>query len=90
LQALLWTAVGAVSGWLGSLAMRTATQEGILLDILTGAAGAVCGVLVFGGGSLSEGGPVERTLSAIVGSVILLSVAGLVRRGRRNHRLRQS
>ncbi len=81
LHALLWASVGAVVGWLGSLVMRTDTQKGILLDILTGAVGAVCGVLLFGGGSLTEGGPVERILSAILGSVILVSVAGFARRG---------
>ncbi len=81
LRALLWASVGAVIGWLGSLVMHTDTQRGILLDILAGAVGGICGVLLFGGGSLNEGGLVERILSAILGSVILVSVVGFARRG---------
>jgi uncharacterized membrane protein YeaQ/YmgE (transglycosylase-associated protein family) len=78
--ALLWASVGAAIGWLGSLVMHTNTQRRILLDILAGAVGGVCGVLLFGGGSLTEGGLVERILSAILGSAFLVFVAGFARR----------
>lgn len=80
LRALAWGLLGGFIGWLGSLTMRSNTQARILFDILTGALGAVCGLLLFGGGSLTEGGPVERILSSILGSVILVAGRGFLRR----------
>ena len=79
LKGFAWAALGAVLGWVGSLIVRSDTQSDILLDILAGAAGAVCGLLLYSGGSLTEGGPVERILSAILGSVVLIAAAALIR-----------
>ena len=78
LHALGWASVGVLIGWLASLIKRTPTQRAILIDFLIGAVGAVFGVLLFGGGSVYEGGPLERILSAIVGSAFVLFIAALV------------
>jgi uncharacterized membrane protein YeaQ/YmgE (transglycosylase-associated protein family) len=78
LQSILWVLVGAVVGWIGSLVMATDTQQGILLDILTGALGAFAGLLLFGA-PISGGGPLERFLASAVGSVIVVAAMALVR-----------
>ena len=78
LPALLWVIPGAFVGWLGSLCLSTDTQEGILFDILAGAVGAFSTVLLFGAG---RAGLVEPFLASIVGSVGLLAITALVRRG---------
>ena len=85
LLALVWAGVGGIVGWIGSLVMRSDTQGEILKYIVVGALGGVSGVLLYGG-SLTEGGPVERILSAIIGSMILVAVAAAVSgvRGSRN------
>ncbi len=82
LRAIAWAVGGAFVGWLGSLILRSDTQSEILLDMGAGAAGAICGLLLYGGGSLAEGGPVERVLSAILGSLVLIAAAGIIRRFR--------
>lgn len=91
LPALLWVIPGAFVGWLGSLCLSTDTQEGILSDILAGGGGAFSTVLLLGFGGA---GLVEPFLASIVGSVALLAITALVRRGwrfkensRRRHRL---
>jgi uncharacterized membrane protein YeaQ/YmgE (transglycosylase-associated protein family) len=78
LQGVIWVAVGAVVGWLGSLIFGTATQQGILLDILSGAVGALAGLLLLGA-PISGGGPLEQFLAAAVGSVIVVGAAGVAR-----------
>ena len=77
-QSILWVLVGAVVGWIGSLVMATDTQQGILLDILTGALGAFAGLLLFGA-PISGGGPLERFLASAIGSVIVVAAMAVVR-----------
>lgn len=77
-QGALWVLVGALVGWLGSLVMGTETQQGILLDMLTGALGALAGLLLFGA-PIAGGGPLERFLASAMGSVIVVAAAAVVR-----------
>ncbi len=86
LRGAIWMAVGAVVGWLGSLILTTSTQNGILLSILAGAGGALAGLL-FLGSPIGGGGPLEHFLAAMIGSVLLLGVAGAARGRRRKRRL---
>jgi uncharacterized membrane protein YeaQ/YmgE (transglycosylase-associated protein family) len=67
-----------VVGWLGSLILGTPTQQGILLDILSGAVGALAGLLLLGA-PISGGGPLEQFLAAMVGAVLVIAAAGLAR-----------
>ena len=67
----IWVSIGAVVGWLGSLVMRTRTQQDIWVDILVGAVGALSGLLLFGT-PISGGGPLEQFFAAIVGSVLFV------------------
>ena len=85
LRGVIWVAVGAVVGWLGSLIVATATQHGILLNILAGAVGALAGLLLLGA-PISGGGPLEQFLAAIVGSVLVVAAAGAARGWRSKRR----
>jgi uncharacterized membrane protein YeaQ/YmgE (transglycosylase-associated protein family) len=78
LRGVIWVLVGAVVGWLGSLVLRTRTQQEILFDILAGALGALAGLLLLGA-PISGGGPLEQFLAAVLGSVLVVGVAGIAR-----------
>ena len=78
LRGAVWVACGAVVGWLGSLILGTATQQGILLDILSGAVGALAGLLLLGA-PISGGGPLEQFLAAVLGAILVIAAAGLAR-----------
>lgn len=67
--------VGAVIGWLGSLAMRTGTRAGILLDIAVGAAAGILGPLLFGSDYLFD-----VVLAAALAAMIALALLHLFRR----------
>lgn len=78
--------VGGVLGWIASLIMRTDGQQGIVLNVVVGIVGALlAGFLLnplIGGGNIMSG---DLSLSAILvsllGSVVLLAIVNLFRRG---------
>jgi uncharacterized membrane protein YeaQ/YmgE (transglycosylase-associated protein family) len=74
LRGVIWVAVGAVLGWLGSLILGTETQQGIWLDISAGASGALAGFLLLG--APLGGQPLEDFLAAALGSVVAIAAAG--------------
>ncbi len=76
LRGVIWVLVGAVVGWFGSLVLRTRTQQEIVFDILAGALGALAGLLLLGA-PISGGGPLEQFLAAVLGSVLVVGVAGI-------------
>ncbi len=75
---LAWIIVGAISGWLASLVMKTNRQQGLLIDIVVGIAGAFIGGLVFNqfGSAGVTGFNIWSVFVAFTGAVILL---GLIR-----------
>ena len=84
---ILALVVGGIIGWLASIVMRTDAQQGILLNVVVGIVGSLLGGFilgpVLGGGNLLEGQLDIRTLLvALLGSVILLAIVNLFRRGR--------
>ena len=83
---LIWLVVGGVIGWLASIIMRTDAQQGIFLNIIVGIVGSLLGGFLLapliGGGNLLNGTLDFRTLLvAFLGSVILLAIVNLFRRG---------
>lgn len=78
--------VGGLIGWVASMIMRTNAQQGLLLNIVVGIVGALlAGFLLnplIGGGNIMSG---DLSLSAILvsllGSVVLLAIVNLFRRG---------
>jgi len=79
---ILWLVIGGVIGWLASIVMRTNGQQGLFLNIVVGIVGAFIGGLIFSGGSInSYNFSLPALLVSFVGSVILLAIVNLVRRG---------
>jgi uncharacterized membrane protein YeaQ/YmgE (transglycosylase-associated protein family) len=79
---LLWIILGAIAGWLASLAMKTNRQQGTLLDIVVGIVGAVIGGFLFEalGRPGVTGFNLYSLLVAFVGAVVLLAIVKAVRR----------
>lgn len=79
---ILWIVFGALVGWIASLIMKTNGQQGLLLDIVVGIAGAVLGgwiMSMLGEGDVS-GFNLYSFLVALLGAVILLAIVKMVRR----------
>ena len=78
--------VGGLIGWIASIVMRTNGQQGILLNIIVGIVGALlAGFLLaplFGTGNITQGDfSLSALLVSLLGSVILLAIVNLFRRG---------
>jgi uncharacterized membrane protein YeaQ/YmgE (transglycosylase-associated protein family) len=79
--------IGGILGWLASLVMRTDAEQGIVLNIIVGIAGAViAGWIIspfFGSPSITSGVfSIVAILVSLVGAVLLLAIVNLLRRGR--------
>jgi uncharacterized membrane protein YeaQ/YmgE (transglycosylase-associated protein family) len=68
--------VGAVSGWLASIVMRTNASQGLLLDIVVGIIGAFLGGWLFSvlGAPSVTGFNVWSMFVAFIGAVVLLGM----------------
>lgn len=78
--------VGGLLGWLASIIMRTNAQQGILLNIVIGIAGALLAGLIInpmiGGGNIMAGDySASALLVSLLGAVGLLAIVNLFRRG---------
>lgn len=78
--------VGGIIGWLASLFMRTAAQQGIILNIVVGIVGAILAGLflnpLLGGGNIMAGDfSVSSLLVSFLGAVVLLAIVNFFRRG---------
>jgi len=77
---LAWIIIGALAGWLASIAMKTNRQQGLLLDIVVGIVGALIGGFVFN--ALGIGGVTGFNIWSLfvsfIGAVILLGVLRMV------------
>jgi uncharacterized membrane protein YeaQ/YmgE (transglycosylase-associated protein family) len=73
---LAWLIVGAISGWLATMVMRTNRQQGLLLDIVVGIIGAFIGGFLFNtvGVAGVTGFNVWSLFVAFVGAVVLLGL----------------
>ena len=86
MNVIVWLAVGGVIGWLASLVMKTENQQGLLLNVVVGIAGAVLAGWVIsplvGAGTINQANfsPTSLIVSS-VGAVILLAIVNLFRRG---------
>jgi uncharacterized membrane protein YeaQ/YmgE (transglycosylase-associated protein family) len=83
---LVWLVVGGIVGWVASLIMKTDGQQGIVLNVVVGIVGSlIAGFFLtpmLGQGTINSGNfSAMGLLLSLVGSVILLAVVGLVRRG---------
>jgi uncharacterized membrane protein YeaQ/YmgE (transglycosylase-associated protein family) len=83
---IVWLVLGGLIGWVASMLMRTDGQQGLLLNVVVGVAGAglggwlispLVGVPTINQGVFSVGALVV----SLLGAVILLAIVNLVRRG---------
>ncbi|NTU83995.1 MAG: GlsB/YeaQ/YmgE family stress response membrane protein [Chloroflexales bacterium] len=84
---VLWLLFGALIGWLASLVMRTDAQQGVLLNIVVGIAGAFLGGLIFnlfgiGGSNINNSDfSLISLIVSFIGAIVLLGIVNLFRRG---------
>ena len=82
---IVWLVVGGVVGWLASIVIRTAGQQGLLLNVVVGIVGALLAGFVvsplLGIGTINEGISIGTFLVSLVGAIILLAIVNLFRRG---------
>jgi len=79
---IIWLIVGGIVGWLASIVMRTNGQQGLILNIVVGIAGAfVAGVVLtpmLGIATINQSNfSLPGLLVSLVGAVILLAVVSL-------------
>jgi uncharacterized membrane protein YeaQ/YmgE (transglycosylase-associated protein family) len=78
--------VGGLIGWVASMIMRTDAQQGVFLNIVVGIVGSLLAAFVvtplIGGAPITSGAiSIQSILISLVGSVVLLAIINLVRRG---------
>ncbi|HSA60175.1 MAG TPA: GlsB/YeaQ/YmgE family stress response membrane protein [bacterium] len=77
---LITILVGGVIGWLASLVMKTNAQQGALLNVIIGIAGAWLGRWLFGGilhigGAHTAGGlSLYGILWGVLGAILLIAI----------------
>ena len=80
---ILWIIFGAIAGWISSMIMGKVAQMGALANIIVGIVGAIIGGFlmtnVFGAQGVT-GFNLTSMIVAILGAVVLLFLAGMVRR----------
>ena len=71
-----WIIIGALAGWLASKVMRTSRQQGLLMDIVVGIAGAFIGGFLFNqfGAAGATGLNIWSLFVAFIGALVLLAV----------------
>ena len=80
--------VGGIIGWLASIVMRTDAQQGILLNVVVGIVGSLIGSFLLGpllgapGNILNAPFNIMTLIAALIGSIILLALINLFRRGK--------
>ena len=79
---ILWIILGGVAGWIASMIMKRDAQMGALANIIVGIVGAVLGGFLFNlvGLTGDTGLNLWTLFVAIVGSVVLLFLVGVLRR----------
>jgi uncharacterized membrane protein YeaQ/YmgE (transglycosylase-associated protein family) len=74
--------IGGVIIWLASVIMRTDGQQGIILNMVVGIIGAfICGLIPPQGDINNARLAFTTFLASLAGSVLLLAIVNLIRRG---------
>jgi uncharacterized membrane protein YeaQ/YmgE (transglycosylase-associated protein family) len=76
---IIFLIIGAVAGWLAAQIMR-GRGLGLLANMVVGVVGAVLGGLLFDAVGLAAHGLLGSLVMATVGAVVLLFLAGLLKR----------
>ena len=76
---IIFIAIGAVAGYLGSLIFKGA-GNGLLINIIVGIVGGFIGGWLFGWLGVGGGNIIWQIISATVGAIILLWIVSLIRK----------
>lgn len=84
---VLWLIVGGLIGWIASKIMNTDAQQGIALNVVVGILGSLLGGWLIspliGHAPMNQGNfSLSSLLVSLLGSVVLLGIVNLFRRGR--------
>ena len=74
--------LGGLAGWIASILMRTDAQQGIVLNVAVGIAGACLGSLILYRGDIGRPLSLEWLVVAVAGAALLLAMINLFLRGR--------
>lgn len=80
---LAWIVFGGLAGWVAGMIAGTHRRQGCLLNVIIGVIGAFIGGIlmrVLTGHTYWIGFDLQSFAVAVIGSVILLAIAGLARR----------
>ncbi len=81
---LSWIVLGALAGWVASIIMKNNSSMGAFANIAVGIIGAFIGGFIMnliGANADVTGFTLESFLVALLGSVILLAIINLIRKG---------
>ena len=83
---IIWVVIGGILGWVASMIMHTNAQQGLILNIVVGIAGALLGgwllAPLFGTGTINQNDfSLSSLLISLVGAVLLLGAVNMVKRG---------
>lgn len=79
---IIWLIIGAATGWLTSLALRTENQQSLLVDIVVGIVGGFIGgifISALGVEGTVNGLNLGSLLTSIMGAILLLGVMRALR-----------
>ncbi len=79
-----WIVLGALAGWVASIIMRNNPRMGAFANVAVGIIGAFIGGFIMnliGANADVTGFTLESFLVALLGSVILLAIINLIRKG---------
>jgi uncharacterized membrane protein YeaQ/YmgE (transglycosylase-associated protein family) len=77
MELIIQLIVGGVIGWLGSIAMKTNAQMGIIANVIVGIIGAGLGGWL--AGQLGLGGPpIMSWIMAVVGAAVLIALLKVI------------
>ena len=83
---LIWLIIGGILGWLASKVMHTDGQQGMILNVVVGIAGALVGGWLLGPllgtGTINQNDfSLGALLVSFIGALLLLAAYNLARRG---------
>jgi uncharacterized membrane protein YeaQ/YmgE (transglycosylase-associated protein family) len=83
MEFLYFLLIGAIAGWIAGLLMK-GRGFGMLGNIVVGIIGAYIGGFLLGKLGISIGGTetVNQLVTSVIGAVVLLFLAGLLRKGK--------
>jgi uncharacterized membrane protein YeaQ/YmgE (transglycosylase-associated protein family) len=81
---IIYLIAGAIVGYIASRIMKTSSQQGLILDIVVGVAGAfLAGYFIsplLGIGTINDAITLPTMLVTLLGSVVLLYIVKLIRK----------